>query len=268
MIVSNKVSPLWLHVPADIDGRIAEILDRHPVATIFFRADDVAIPSAKQNHLLELFARHDTPLCAAIVPAWFNQSRWDTICRHVHGKHHLFAWHQHGWNHHNHQPAGEKKQEFGPAATLLQKRQNIVRGRDKLVAIVGEHFLPVFTPPWNRLDQDTLHILKELGFRAISRYRGAKLPSLPGLPDLAANVDLHTRKEVSADAGWQALLSEFDQALATGLAGLMIHHQRMNAAAFAFLVALLPSIRNRPGIRLCHYRHLLLDLPRQPVNFS
>jgi hypothetical protein len=268
MIVSNKVSPLWLHVPADIDGRIAEILDRHPAATIFFRADDVAIPSAKQDQLLQLFARQDTPLCAAIVPAWLNLSRWDTVCRQVHGKHHLFAWHQHGWNHRNHQSAGEKKQEFGPAATSQQKYRNIVRGRDKLVDIIGEHFLPVFTPPWNRLDQDTLHILKELGFRAISRYRSAKFASLPGLPDLPANVDLHTRKEASADAGWQVFLSELDQALATGLAGLMIHHQRMNAAAFAFLDALLPSIRNHPGIRLCHYRHLLEDLPRQSAEFS
>ncbi len=268
MIVSNKVSPLWLHIPADIDRRIEEILDRHPAVRVFFRADDVAIPSAKQDLLLELFARHDTPLCAAIVPAWFNRSRWDAMCGHIHGKQHLFAWHQHGWNHHNHQSAGEKKQEFGAAATSQQKRQNIIRGRDKLETILGAHFLPVFTPPWNRLDQDTMHILKELGFLAISRYRGAKFPSLSGLPDLPANVDLHTRKEVSADADWQAMLSELDQALATGLAGLMIHHQRMNAAAFAFLDALLPSLRNRPGIRLCHYRHLLEDFPRQSVDFS
>ena len=261
MIVSNKVSPLWLSVPADIDNRVAAILERHPEATIFFRADDVAIPSAKQDQLIDLFVRNDAPLCAAIVPAWFSQSRWDALCQRVQGKQHLFAWHQHGWNHHNHQPIGEKKQEFGSASSPLQKSRTILRGRDKLVAIMGEHFLPVFTPPWNRLDEDSMHILQELGFLAISRYREAKIPPPPGLPDLFANVDLHTRKEDSAAAGWQALLAEFDAAMATGIAGLMIHHQRMNGAAFAFLDALLSNLGNCPGIRLCHYAQLLKDLP-------
>ena len=256
MIVSNKASLLWQHIPAGISERVTEILNRHSGATVFFRADDIAIPSARQNRLLELFARHDAPLCAAIVPAWLNRSRWQAVCHCVQDKHRLFAWHQHGWIHHNHETAG-KKQEFGPGASHEQKRRDILRGRDKLTDILGEHFLPVFTPPWNRLDLDTMHILQELGFRAISRYRGDRLPTLPGLPDLSVNVDLHTRREDSAEAGWEGLLAELDQALATGVAGLMIHHQRMNDAAFAFLDALLPRLQARPGIRLCHYGDLL-----------
>jgi peptidoglycan/xylan/chitin deacetylase (PgdA/CDA1 family) len=256
MIVSNTTSLLWQHIPADISERVTDILNRYPGTTVFFRADDIAIPSARQNRLLELFAQHDAPLCAAIVPAWINRSRWQNICRHVRGKHRLFAWHQHGWIHHNHETAG-KKQEFGPGASYQRKRRDILRGRDKLTDILGGHFLPVFTPPWNRLDLDTMHILKELGFRAISRYRGDRLPTLPGLPDLSVNVDLHTRREDSAEAGWAGLLTELDQALATGVAGLMIHHQRMNDAAFAFLDALLPWLRAHPGIRMCHYGDLL-----------
>ena len=258
MIVSNKVSVLWQHVPADIFLRVEEILDAHPRTTVFFRADDVAIPSVKQNRLLELFVRNDAPLCAALVPAWINRSRWEDVCHHVRGQHRFFAWHQHGWSHHNHQSIG-KKQEFGPGASFEQKRRAIVRGRDKLTAILGDHFLPVFTPPWNRLDLDTLHILKEQGFLAISRYRGDRLPSLSGLPDFPANVDLHTRKEGNAEDQWQGLLAELDQALATGIAGLMIHHQRMNDAAFVFLEALLQRIHTHPTIRLRHYAGLLAD---------
>jgi peptidoglycan/xylan/chitin deacetylase (PgdA/CDA1 family) len=258
MIVSRKVSPLWQHIPAHTQQRLEEILGRHATAKVFFRADDVAIPSANQKRLLELFAHRDAPLCAAIVPAWLNQPRWDAMCRQMEGKHHLFAWHQHGWNHHNHETLG-KKQEFGPGTSVEQKHRNILRGRDKLARIIGTHFLPVFTPPWNRLDDDTLRILKDLGFRAISRYRDAKVPSIPGLPDLPANVDLHTRQEGNAKAGWDALFDELDQALATGLAGLMIHHQRMNGPAFAFLEMLLPEIASHKKIRLCHYGDLLDD---------
>jgi peptidoglycan/xylan/chitin deacetylase (PgdA/CDA1 family) len=258
MIVSNLVSPLWLAVPEKIEGRIEEIFHRYPQTKVFFRADDVAIPSAKQNQLLKMFAHCRVPLCAALVPAWLNRSRWQDMERLIDGNHQLFAWHQHGWNHHNHEPVG-KKQEFGPGAGLEQKRRNIVRGKDKLQDILGDHFLPVFTPPWNRLDRETLEILRDQGFVAISRYRGAKLPSIPDLPDLFANVDLHTRKEQSPQDGWQSLLDELDQALATGIAGLMIHHQRMNPAAFAFLHWLLLHIGKFPGVSLCSYADLLKE---------
>ena len=72
MIVSNKASQLWRQIPADIPARLQDVLQRHPKATIFFRADDVAIASIKQNRLLDIFARFDTPLCAAMVPAWMT----------------------------------------------------------------------------------------------------------------------------------------------------------------------------------------------------
>ncbi len=260
MLGGGQVSLLWKDIPLDIFGRVQEILDVHPQATVFFRADDIAIPSAKQNRLLELFASHNTPLCAAVVPAWINLCRWEDICHRIQGKHHLFAWHQHGWIHRNHQSVG-KKQEFGHGASYEQKRRAVVHGRNKLRAILGEHFLPVFTPPWNRLDLTTLHILKEHGFLAISRYRDDKLSSLPGLPDLFVNVDLHTRKEGSAKAEWHGLLAELDQALASGVAGLMLHHQCMNEAAFAFLEGLLPRLQAHPTIRLCHYVDLLAEAP-------
>ena len=260
MIVSNKASLLWRQIPADIPARLQDVLNRHPRATIFFRADDVAIASIKQHRLLDIFARLDTPLCAAMVPAWMTPRHWEAISRAVQGKHHLFAWHQHGWNHLNHQREG-KKQEFGPGAGLEAKRRAILRGRDKLVSILGERFLPVFTPPWNRLDPETMQILVEAGFLAISRFRGDKLQSLPGLPDLPVNVDLHTRRETSPEAGWDAFLAELDQALASGRAGFMIHHQRMNEAAFVFLEQLLPLLHAQPNISLLHFGQILDGSP-------
>ncbi len=256
MIVSHTPSLLWQEIPEDIWERVQQLLERTDRATVFFRADDVAIPSAKQDRLLGIFTRHAVPLCAAIVPAWLSADRWDSICRTVHGRHDLFAWHQHGWNHHNHEIAG-KKQEFGPGAGAEQKRRAIVRGRDKLRSLLGEQFLPVFTPPWNRVDPETMRILREEGFRAISRYRGDKLPPLPELPDLPANVDLHTRKEPSPAEGWSALLAELEQALASGTAGLMLHHQRMNKASFLFLEQLLPRLQAHAGIELVHFGSLL-----------
>lgn len=257
MSAYGRLSMIWRRIPDDIGERLQEICHRHRGARLFFRADDIAIPSRRQDRLLSLFVRHETPLCAAIVPTWITADRWRRICAVVSDRHDLFAWHQHGFNHRNHQDEG-KKQEFGPGLELAAKRRYVVRGRQRLAAILGEHFLPVFTPPWNRLDPDTLQILREEGFVAISRYRGDRLLAPPDLPDLACNVDLHTRREKSWGEGWPALLAELDQALASGLAGLMLHHNRMNETSFGFLDQLLPMLR-QSGIELCHYRRLLED---------
>jgi peptidoglycan/xylan/chitin deacetylase (PgdA/CDA1 family) len=225
-------------------------------ATVFFRADDIAIPSCRQDRLLQLFLRHQVPLCAAVVPTWITPARWQEICTLVGSHHHLFAWHQHGWNHRNHQQVG-KKQEFGTGLTAAAKERTIAAGRARLTAILGDHFLPVFTPPWNRVDSDTLEVLRRQGYGAISRYRDDRLPSLPGLPDFPANVDLHTRKEASGALGRQGLLDELEQALSSGTVGLMIHHQRMNEAAFEILERLLVRFKAEPGLSLRHFGEML-----------
>jgi hypothetical protein len=77
------------------------------------------------------------------------------------------------------------------------------------------------------------------------------LPPAPdGLPDFAVNVDLHTRKEEDPVSGWNGLFSEIRSALSQNHCGMMIHHQRMNEAAFVFLEifiqALLKQRRFRP----------------------
>lgn len=255
MIVSNKASLLWQNQPGSAIPELTRILDQAPKVKVFFRADDIGIPSRKQDRLLQTFVAHKAQLCPAIVPAWINKERWAQICATIDNQHQFFCWHQHGWNHLNHQLSG-KKQEFGPDLSFDKKNRAISRGREKLASILGNKFLPYFTPPWNRLDAETMTILQAQGFRAISRYRGDRLSAPATLPDHPANVDLHTRKEPSSEEGWQALLTELDQALNTGCAGIMIHHQRMNNAAFSFLDLLLTEIQKRPHLHLLHFQDI------------
>lgn len=255
----RPVSRLWRHVPEVTLERLASLVAGRR-ATVFFRADDIAVPSASQDRLLALFIRHRMPLSAAIVPTWMTTERWRAI-RDLVGEHQpLFAWHQHGWNHRNHQRLG-KKQEFGSGLAGIEKARLIAAGRARLAAILGEHFLPVFTPPWNRVDLETLEALRRQGFFAISRYHGDKLPAPPGLPDFAVNVDLHTRKETSPELAWQGFFAEFEQALASGTVGVMLHHQRMNEAAFVFLDGLLPLLAAEPGLTLRHFGGMLDRIP-------
>ncbi len=117
-------------------------------------------------------------------------------------------------------------------------------------------FYPVFTPPWNRCSLNTLQLLGELGYVAVSRYSGS-MPQAPrGLPDFSANVDLHTRKEQNPAVGWENLLEELHQAISSKFCGIMIHHQRMNATAFDFLEMLIRILVKRRELQLVNYKGL------------
>lgn len=246
MIVKTAVSALWTAPPALL-GEAAHRLDAllagaAPGTEIFFRADDVAAPGEACRRMLAAFARHGLPLHLAVTPAWLTPARWEVL-RQWGGERDLWCWHQHGWRHVNHQRAG-RKGEFGADRSLADKRADLARGRERLEAIMGARFSPVFTPPWNRFDAQTAQLLLEAGYVAVSRSDGAqRTVPMPGdLPDIPVNVDLHTRRESDPVQGIAALVRELETALASGRVGVMLHHQRMNDAAFGFLDRCLAAV--------------------------
>jgi len=260
--MQNKVSSIWQRLPADIVARTQRCIaagceqkitrgDGH----IYFRADDIAVPGKQFAQLLEIFSKNRVPLCLAVVPAWLTQPRWLALKRVGQNAASRWCWHQHGWRHINHEIEG-KKQEFGPARSRADLEQDIRRGRQRLGKLLGKSFYPVFTPPWNRCDQKALDVLKNLGYAAVSRSRGSRPPSSKSLPNFDVNVDLHTRKEKTPMAGWHNLFDELQQAIASGRCGIMIHHQRMNAAAFDFLDILLGILARRKALKMVHFQHL------------
>lgn len=103
-------------------------------------------------------------------------------------------------------------------------------------------------------------LLKNIGFKAISRNHGAT-PAVPeGLIDLPVHVDLHTRKERDAGQGWDNLLEEFKTGIVSNRAcGIMIHHMRMNRQAFVFLEHLIASFTENPRIKLLSFSDLIYD---------
>jgi hypothetical protein len=270
VIMAHPVSCLWVSPPTDLVARIERCIDsaREQVTSqgpghLFFRADDVAVQGERFARLMELFTRHDVPLSLAVVPAWLTRPRWQQL-KILHDKApHLWCWHQHGWQHKNHESRG-KKQEFGEARSSSRIRQDLIRGRHRLETLLGSAFYPVFTPPWNRCGLGTLTLLKELDYYAVSRTQGS-LPLPPEeLEDFAVNVDLHTRKERDPEISWEALFAELGGALSSGFCGIMIHHQRMNEAAFSFLEILLSALSRSRDCSLVHFRDLV-QLRKQTI---
>jgi peptidoglycan/xylan/chitin deacetylase (PgdA/CDA1 family) len=258
----SHVSAIWRHLPSDLIPRTERCIDAacERLASagsgyIYFRADDVAVPGKKFARLLSLFKHYRMPLCLAVVPAWLTRLRWQSIKTEKGQSSSLWCWHQHGWRHVNYETDG-KKQEFGSARATSEIKQDLIRGKQRLEHLMQETFYPVFTPPWNRCSLNTLQVLRDLGYVAVSRSRGSKPLSPGALPDFYVNIDLHTRKEHSAVAGWNNLLREFEQAIASSFCGIMIHHQRMNDAAFDFLELLLKALIKRKKLQLVNFKDL------------
>ncbi|UCD89869.1 MAG: polysaccharide deacetylase family protein [Desulfobacterales bacterium] len=254
---------IYHSIPSDIDQKIdiciqnaCNRLDMKGEGHIFFRADDVAVPSKQFFRLTQLFCFYRMPLELSVVPAWLTRIRWEQVKKSGQKSPDLMCWHQHGWRHINHEKAG-KKQEFGPNRSHDQIRKDIISGRDRLEELMKESFYPVFTPPWNRCSLTTLNLLKELGYYAVSRIKESRPPAPIGLVDFQTNVDLHTRKGINPSKDLDDLFTELSRAISSGTCGVMIHHQRMNDAAFSFLELFLKSVVKRKELIPVHFKDIL-----------
>jgi hypothetical protein len=259
--MQNEVSPIWQHLPSDLVYRTerciqiaSEQLGNNSSGRIFFRADDVAVPGRNLAKLMDIFQRQRVPLCPAVVPAWLTSRRWQYLKGLGEKESSLWCWHQHGWRHVNHEIDG-KKQEFGVSRSRSDIKQDLALGKRRLENFMEATFYPVFTPPWNRCNLNTLDLLQELGYVAVSRSCGSQPAAPSEFSDFCVNVDLHTRKERDPASGWNNLLNELQQAIASDCCGIMIHHQRMNAAAFDFLEFLLKAMLRQKELKLLHFKH-------------
>lgn len=260
------ISALWHAVPSNIQALLAQSIhagvEAHKangrpmgeVPTIFFRADDVAIPSAPCRNMMRIFAEHDTPLGLAVVPAWSTVSHVKALLSVAPDKNHLWCWHQHGLSHVNHATQG-RKCEFGDGRIHEECVEELRQGYDTLTSLFGDTFHPLFTPPWNRISDSNIQILKDIGCKAISRATSA--PHQDILPDIPVNVDLHTRSELTAASAWNGVLEELRAGIASGRCGVMLHHDRMNSAAEEFLQRLLIILQSYPVQPVPIYSYML-----------
>ena len=266
MSTTYPVSKIWRSLPANLPSFLGTYITQslkqrsvqNPVR-VFFRADDIGVPGKQFTRLIDIFARHKAPLCLAVVPVWLTPVRWSAILNISRKTSSLWCWHQHGWRHKNYEKQ-LKKQEFGPSRPAADIKQDLVRGRQRLASIMGPHLDPIFTPPWNRCSADTLNLLKQLDYHAVSRSIGA-MPRVPkGLCDIPVHIDLHTRRDTDSNEGWQKLFLELGNALTGDICGIMIHHQRMNDAAFHFMDALLNVLSQSDQCRLVRMTDLVQEI--------
>jgi hypothetical protein len=129
-------------------------------ATFWWRDDDAVEPTEQLDRLLPV--AQSVPLALAVIPGLATAALAERLedC-------HRITVLQHGWRHSNHSPSGDS--EYPCERPTADVRNELCDGRERLSAMFGERFEPVFAPPWHRFDDAFLPLLAESGIGSISR---------------------------------------------------------------------------------------------------
>lgn len=235
--------------------------DEERTATLWWRDDDAVAESPALQRLVHLAS--GIPLAIAAIPAHATQSLKDATSRT--STIHIL---QHGFAHTNHAPQNEKKSEFGPHRDAGTMVAEVVRGREILQSLAGDAFLPVFVPPWNRIDAGFAARLPNIGFAAVSTFGTPK--GTAGPKPINVHIDLidwrGTRKFVGEDVALGVLLNHLIHRRTGGCreseaTGLMTHHLVHDEGTWRFIERLLDLTRDHPAARWISVEKLLEDRP-------
>jgi peptidoglycan/xylan/chitin deacetylase (PgdA/CDA1 family) len=230
------------------------MLDAAPAPVdFFFRDDDAGWEFDRLVALLDTFERNDVPLDLAVIPAAVDAQLARELAARAPE---VVGLHQHGYNHHNHEPAG-RKCEFGESRSRADQQRDIGEGWRLLAGQFGDRLDAIFTPPWNRCTAATAESLVALGFKALSRDRGATPLALGGLGEIPVAVDWCKRVDGllrESPALAQEIVAKAQQAQPVGI---MLHHGVMDEADRQRLGELLSLLQQHPASRCRPMRELV-----------
>ncbi|MDW4499711.1 polysaccharide deacetylase family protein [Sulfitobacter sp. D35] len=211
--------------------------------TLWWRDDDAVRAGPELDRLAALSHDIGLPVGLAVIPSLAK----DTLAEYLLHSPELIPL-VHGWAHRDHAPAGAKKAEFGyPRA---EGHAELSHGLDRARALFGDRLLPVFVPPWNRIDAGFEPMLPTLGYVALSTY-GPRRPASPGLQRLNTHVDPIDWRGTRSLVDPERLIRDTARAIDARRTcatdpdeplGLLTHHLVHDAAIWDFSRALLTTL--------------------------
>lgn len=221
---------------------------RH-VVDIFFRDDDVDVDEGTLHALLDVFLSRGIPLNLEVIPGTLTADAVAQLERYRCAQPRGFELHQHGWRHTNHERTG-RKCEFGASRGVDAQRADIAAGKARMDAAFGPGWFPAFTPPWNRCTHDTFAALEQLGFRVLSKDRGAHPLAGYRWREVSTTLDLYTWRSGAALKPPAEIVDALTAQLqADAPIGVLLHHKVMDQAAFGLVAQLLDELRQFPIVR-------------------
>lgn len=208
---------------------LEEELARRPVA-FWWRDDDAMEVSDSLRQLLALSARKEIPVALAVIPDGVDPQLFNLL-------HERVSVLQHGTDHRNRAPAGEKKTEYPQSEPMESALARITAGLERLRSAAGEKLLPVLAPPWNRIRKELVKELPHVGLRGVSGYGArASAEPVPGLRQVNTHVDIVAWRRGKRFIGEkEALELALRHAGSDEPIGWLTHHAVHDAAAWEFL---------------------------------
>jgi hypothetical protein len=228
---------------------------------LWLRDDDAVAPSPALTRLSVLAERHGATVLLAVIPMLAKPA----LASALKGMPCLRPC-QHGVWHRNHAPAGGKKSEFGPDRDRIAVDGEIAEGRDRLRDLIGGDIMPVFVPPWNRIDPGHAARLGSLGFSGLSCFRNYRHGPAGGPRLLNTRIDVMDwhggRMGRRADDLVPEIVAQIiamrgedpDQAAALGL---LLHHRDHDEGAWSVLHDILSLAAAHPAVHLTDPAELL-----------
>jgi hypothetical protein len=215
---------------------------------LWWRDDDAIEPTPAFDDLLGAANRFAVPLALAVIPAPAKPALGTRLAEEPD----TVVVLQHGYAHRNHAPKGEKAAELGthrPADTVLAE---LAAGRERLGGLFNGRFLPVLTPPWNRIGEEVAARRREAGLPGLTTF--ARMHA--GDPRcINTHVDIIDWKRGRAFAGYGKMLTVIEEEIARrdGPApeplGLLTHHLDHDAGCRDFIEAFLSVTADHPAVR-------------------
>ncbi len=150
---------------------------------IWWRDDDAIAPTPALDRLAALAEDLSLPVHIAVIPkhadpALAAYSKDRPLIRPL----------VHGWQHISHAPDGAKKAEFGHPRP--DAAHELAQALNRMQQLFGDDLLPIFVPPWNRLDDGLLPVLADAGYVGVSTYlpRNNRIAA-PGLVQINTHID-------------------------------------------------------------------------------
>jgi hypothetical protein len=221
------------------------------IATWWWRDDDAVEPTPALDDLLRV-ARG--PIGLAVIPAKLKPGLAPRLRQDP-----AVAVLQHGYAHRNEAPPGGRKSEFPDERDRGAIEQALTAGFHKLSDAFGDQFLPVLTPPWNRISDQAVAMLQSIGFIGLTRYLPRKAASVHGVNQVNTHVDVIDWRGSRGFLGESATLHLFVghlRARRVGVVdfdeptGVLTHHLVHDPATWRFLEKLRDFLANQAATRL------------------
>lgn len=245
-------------------ARFVALLDRaadegRPVP-FWWRDDDAVAVTPALETLAGIQQRHHVPLALAVIPDPAEKALADFVADNP-----GIVVFQHGFRHKNHadKSRGWRASEFHFTRPVEDSLADLRAGFARMTDLFGDRFLPVLTPPWNRIGAAVRKRRGEAGLIGLSTFSRIKFEDRHLVN---CHVDIIRWRGENRFAGrekcYRRLAAQMRRRL-DGLEtpiGLLTHHLVHDDAANAFMDEVVGLLANHPGASWPDIS-LLFDLP-------